>query len=415
MEARRREAAQLVIVGTYRRGEAVTHAHSVCRVTQELQVHGQSVELALGCLSAGEVTGYLSQRFTASALPQRLARLLHRRTEGNPMFLVAMVDELVRQGLLREETAGWSLAGDMAAAVVGVPESLRKLVDQQLERLSPAEQEILEAASVAGKEFAAAAVAAEVEQAAEEVETRCATLSRRGQFVHTQGVADWPDGTVTMRYTFRHDLYRETIYARVPTNQRVRWHRQIGLRLETGYGLRVREIAAELAEHFTRGRDTARAVRYLQHAGMNALHRHAHQEAIEHLTRGLEALHTLPETSERMQDELGIQIALGSALVVTHGYATPAVEEVYTRAYALSRQLDDLSRLLPILWGLVEVSNVRKEFYKARELGEQYLTMAQRREDAGLLVDAYYVLGLTLFYLSELPAARAFRAGTGAL
>jgi predicted ATPase len=55
----------------------------------------------------------------------------------------------------------------------------------------------------------------------------------------------------------------------------------------------------------------------------------------------------------------------------------------------------------------VEVYNVRKEFYKARDLGEQYLTMAQRTEDAGLLVDAYYVLGLTLFYLGELATARA--------
>jgi predicted ATPase len=144
--------------------------------------------------------------------------------------------------------------------------------------------------------------------------------------------------------------------------------------LEVGYGPQAREVAAELAEHFVHGRDTARAVQYLRHAGMNALHRHAHQEAIAHLTRGLEAFQTLPETHERMHDELAIQIALGSALVVTHGYAAPAVEQVYTRAYTLAQQVDDLPRLLPILRGLVEVYNVRKEFYKARELGEQYLT-----------------------------------------
>ena len=405
--ARRREGARLLIVGTYRPAEAVAHAHSVRRVRQELQVHGQGVELPLGYLSEGEVARYLTQRFTASILPHRLAPVLHQRTEGNPLFLVAVVDELVRQGLLREETTGWSLMGSMEAAVVGVPENLGKLIDQQFDRLSPAEQEILEAASVAGSEFAAAAVAAGVGQTVEAVETWCATLVRRGQFVQSQGVADWPDGTVTTRYGFLHDLYRETIYGRVPASRRVRWHRQIGLRLETGYGLRVREIAAELAEHFVRGRDTARAVQYLRHAGMNALHRHAHQEAIAHLTRGLEAVKTLPETRERLQDELAIQIALGSALVVTHGYAAPAVEQVYTRAYTLSQHVDDLPRLLPILRGLVEVSNVRKEFYKARELGEQYLGMAQRTEDAGLLVDAYYVLGLTLFYLGELPAARA--------
>jgi predicted ATPase/DNA-binding winged helix-turn-helix (wHTH) protein len=405
--ARRREGARLLIVGTYRPAEAVVHAHSVRRVTQELRVHGRGVELPLGYLSEGEVARYLTQRFTASTLPQRLAWALHQRTDGNPLFLVAVVDELVRQGLLREESVGWSLVGSMEAAVVGVPENLGKLIDQQIERLPAAEQEILEAASVAGSEFAAAAVAAAVEQTVEAVETWCAALARRGQFVQSQGVADWADGTVTTRYGFLHDLYRETIYARVPGSRRARWHRQIGLRLEGGYGSRVREIAAGLAEHFVRGRDTARAAQYLRHAGMNALHRHAHQEAIAHLTQGLEALQTLPETRERVQDQLAIQIALGSAVVVTHGYAAPVVEQVYARAYALGQHFDDLPRLLPILRGLVEVYNVRKEFYKARELGEQYLTMARHTEDGGLLVDAYYVLGLTLFYLGELPAARA--------
>ena len=120
--------------------------------------------------------------------------MLHQRTEGNPLFLVAVVDELVRQGLLREETAGWSLMGSMEAAVVGVPENLRKLIDQQFDQLSPAEQEILEAASVAGSEFAAAAVAAGVEQTVEAVETWCATLARRGQFVQITrcgGLARW--------------------------------------------------------------------------------------------------------------------------------------------------------------------------------------------------------------------------------
>jgi predicted ATPase len=288
-----------------------------------------------------------------------------------------------------------------------VPESLRQLVEQQLEQLPPEAQQILEVAAVVGVEFTAAAVAAGVEQAVEQVEEWCTTWARRGQFVQAHGAAEWPDGTVTAGYGFRHALYREILYARVPMSRRLRWHRQIGLRLEAGYGPRAREVAAELAEHFVQGRDTARAVEYLRHAGMNALHRHAHQEAIVHLTRGLEVLQTLPETRERMQDELAIQIALGSALVVTHGYAAPAVEQAYTRAYTLGQHLDDLPCLLPILRGLVEVSNVRKEFYKARELGEQYLTMAQRTEDAGLLVDAYYVLGLTLFYLGELPAARA--------
>jgi predicted ATPase len=128
------------------------------------------------------------------------------------------------------------------------------------------EQTLLEAASVAGREFAVAAIAAAVDWTIEDVETRCATLARRGQFLHVCGTDAWPDGPIATRYGFIHDVYRETLYEQVPCGRRARWHLQIGVRLEVGYGTRGREVAAELAEHFVRGQDTARAVQYLQYA-----------------------------------------------------------------------------------------------------------------------------------------------------
>ena len=101
----------------------------------------------------------------------------------------------------------------------------------------------------------------------EEVEERCAALARHGQFVRVCGTDAWPDGTVATRYGFLHALYREVLYERVPVGRRVRWHQQIGHRLEAGYEPQARELAAELAEHFVRGHDTVRAVRYLHAAG----------------------------------------------------------------------------------------------------------------------------------------------------
>jgi predicted ATPase len=68
--------------------------------------------------------------------------------------------------------------------------------------------------------------------------------------VHTSGTAEWPDGTVAAQFGFRHALYREVLYDRVLLARRVQLHRQIGLRLEAGYGTRAREVAAELALHF---------------------------------------------------------------------------------------------------------------------------------------------------------------------
>jgi predicted ATPase len=93
-----------------------------------------------------------------------------------------------------------------------VPAHLRTLIEHQLARSSPEEQTLLAAASVAGVEFAAAAVAAGLEHAEEVVEARCTALAHQGRFLQTHGRAVWPDGTVTACYRFIHALYQEVVY-----------------------------------------------------------------------------------------------------------------------------------------------------------------------------------------------------------
>src|SRR4030095_11402579 len=155
------------------------------------------------------------------------------------------------------------------------------------------------AASVAGVEFSAAAVAAGVNLEEIDVEERCAALARREQFLRARGTAVWPDGTVAARYGFIHAVYQEGVYEWVPAGRRVWLHQRIGARQEAGYGAQAREIAAELVVHFERGRDSRRAVQYRWQAGRKALQRSAHQEAIAHWTKGLELLQTLPDNTDR--------------------------------------------------------------------------------------------------------------------
>jgi predicted ATPase len=234
-----------------------------------------------------------------------------------------VVDELVRQGILREGAEGWEVAEGLEAAVRGVPESLRHLIEQQLEQLPSADLELLEAASVAGAEFSATVVAVSIGAVEEAVEARCDALARRGQLLRVSSITNWPDGTVSPQYAFIHPLFQEILYERVPVSRRVRWHRQIGVRLERGYGLQAQDQAVKLAEHFIRGRDPRRAVQYLQYAGENALQRNAPQESIPLLHQGLALLSSLPETPERTQQELALLIALDSGVRRPQGDSDP--------------------------------------------------------------------------------------------
>ena len=107
--ARRPDPARLLILGTYRPVEAIVHAHPLRTVLTELGQHGQCMELVLDYLSEAEVAAYLRQRFGGARLAADLAPVLHRRTNGNPLFLIAMVDELVRQQVVREGPDGWDV------------------------------------------------------------------------------------------------------------------------------------------------------------------------------------------------------------------------------------------------------------------------------------------------------------------
>ena len=128
-------------------------------------------------------------------------------------------------------------------------------------------------------------------------------------------------------------------------------------------------------------------------------------EAISHLTKGTELLKTLPDTPERAQQELSLQIALGPAWLSTKGYAAPEVESTIPRARELCQQIGETPQLFPILQGLATFHSVRAEFQTAQELGTQLLNLAQRAQDPALLLRAHIALQSPLFWQGEFTAA----------
>src|SRR5262249_34202965 len=141
--------------------------------------------------------------------------------------------------------------------------------------------------------------------------------------------------------------------------------------------------------------------------GQRATERSAHIEAISHFTRGLEVLQVLPDTPERGQQELSLQIALGAPLMATQGYAAPSVGKAYARARELCQQSGETPQHFQVLFGLAAFHLVRGEIQTTREIGEHLLRLAQSVQDPTLLLEAHFTLGAPLYYLGELALARA--------
>jgi predicted ATPase len=160
-----------------------------------------------------------------------------------------------------------------------------------------------------------------------------------------------------------------------------------------------------LAHHFTEAGLSAQAIPYWQTAGQRAAQRSAHQEAVGHLTKGVEVLQTLPDTPERTQQDLRLHVALGVSLMAVKGRAAPEVARVYTRARALCQQVGDTPQLFPVLRGLFLYYLNCGQRQTAQELAEQLLGQAERQPEVAPRMLGHYLLGQALFSRGALGEA----------
>jgi DNA-binding winged helix-turn-helix (wHTH) protein/predicted ATPase len=406
--ARRRGPARLLVVGTYRPQEVDGRAHPLAAVKQELQVHGQCAELALPPLDADQVDEYVAARVGWDPLAPHLGRAVYRATEGNPLFVVNLVDYWTARGEPLETGASGAGCGrdaGPAAVWTGVPDTLREMIERQLDRLPAESRRVLEAASVVGLEFSTAAVAAALEERQEQVDERCEELAERELFLRSRGIDAAASGQIAGRYEFRHGLYRQVLYERLAATRCVRLHRRVGTWQEGAYGALARDRAAELALHFEQGHEPERALHHLGTAAENARRRHAYPEATALLGRALELLSRLPPTAERRRQELALRMALGASLLVTRGYTAPEVRHAYARALELCRHMEDGPELAFALAGLFRFFLLRADFKLARELSEQVLRLAEGAAPA-LLQVGHTLAGLPRLALADFAAAR---------
>jgi tetratricopeptide (TPR) repeat protein len=407
--ARRRQPARLLLIGSLRAGQGAAADHPVQPIRHDLQAKGLCEEVALPALSADDVRAYLEARFAGAraAALRRLAVRVHQRTEGNPLFMLNMVNDLLARGLLVWRERGWDVDGSIDRATEEIPAGLRELIDRAVQDLAPSARQTLEAASVVGDEFAVAAVAAALQAEPDRVEDVCEQLAGQRGLIVDAGIAEWPDGSVSGRYRFRHALYRQVLYERIAAARRVRLHRAIGRRLEAGFGAAAAERAAELAMHFERGHAHARALHYHERAAAAALDRHAAHEAVAHCTAALAALAHAPEKPERAGRELALVVTRATLLMAINGYGAAETERAFARARALCDVLPAGPQRYAVLRGLLSYHQVRAALGEARGFGDQLLGCARERADDRVLeVQAHYGQGTTLFHLAAFDEAR---------
>jgi DNA-binding winged helix-turn-helix (wHTH) protein len=314
--ARRPGRPRLLVVAAAR-AEAAGHGHPLRRLMLDLLVHRAAEEVALQPLTEPDIAAWLAQ-LGAGPAPERLATLLHDCSDGNPMLAAALLDDLGERGEVTRG-AGFALRGEPDRATLRTGAQVNRILDLEIEALSPEEALVLEAAAVAGRTFCTWSVYTVLDMPPTTAEEHCRSLVRRGLLREIPQRTVLPDGAVSPHFGFVHGLFRDILHQRQAVARRAVWHRRLGERAEANWGKRAPVIAAELAYRFREGQDWRRAILYSRHAAAEALQKSGHDEALALLHRAREGCRHLPE-AEREEVEAALETEIAR---LRHG-AVPA-------------------------------------------------------------------------------------------
>jgi predicted ATPase len=201
-------------------------------VQQELRVRGLCRELAIAPLPLSATVDFIGARLGSGTSSVAFARRMHEQTGGNPLFVIAAIDSMIARGVIVRADGRWNLDAAVSRLPALVPDSLREIIQMQIERLDDSDQALLSIACVAGLRFNAALIADELGIDAERAEQRCERLAERKMILRRDGSDELPDGTLATAYTFQHSLYYEVLLRRQPLLRRARMLQRIAERFD---------------------------------------------------------------------------------------------------------------------------------------------------------------------------------------
>lgn len=280
--ARRHGPAKLMILVTMAPQNSLS-SHTPA-LLHDLCMRRLCSEIVLPRLERPAVATLIRARLQQQALPEGLLPFVHQHSDGNPRFALVILDHLIAERALARpagENAIWDLRAPLDQAEAATPRDIARMVELEIENLTPREQQIVEAASLAPVAFPSWLVAAALAEDVAAIEDCCDELARRVSFIKRAGEDELPDGTRSTFYVFTHALYREVLYRRQsPARCRLR-HIRIAEQLRRMFPGQEALIAHDAAAHYQAADDRLNAIAMLQMAARRALELRAYGDAAD--------------------------------------------------------------------------------------------------------------------------------------
>ena len=347
----------------------------------------------LGADNAGEL---LAAMLGDDAALDPLKAMIVERTQGNPFFIEEMVQVLFDQGVLVRD-GKVSLARPLTS--IEIPSTVKGILAARIDKLGPADKDLLQSIAVIGKEFPVDLVRRVVGMRDDALAPMLSNL-QAAEFIYEQPA--FPEN----EYTFKHALTQEVAYGSLLMERRRIIHERTANALEEMFAATLDDHLADLAHHYSRSANTSKAVEYLRRAAEQAALRSAYTDAIGYARETLRLIATMPESRERDQRELKIQMMLGPLLVSTQGLSSPEIPGNIARAQELCRRAGETPEIFGVMFALWSFNHASGQLRESRVIAEQLLTMAERVNSDLAVASSHNALAASQLWMGEFSAAR---------
>ena len=375
--ARRRSSTRLLWLASFRLTEIIATEHPLNALRHELRLHGLAEEIVLDSFSEQELAEYLARHLPRLAAQETFVRALHGRTEGMPLFVAAVVNDLAAHG------ASTSSAPSRLDSIA-VPETLTGIIERYIFQLTLEQLRLLEAAAVCGVEFRLATIAHVLERDAASLAEVCAELARRQRWLRDADAG----------YAFRHALYRQVLYQRIAPLTRVGLHRKVAAALERERAEGRDVSAAELASHFELGHEPLKALRYYAQAAEWTLLHFSPSETLRLTERALPLVALAEASEERTNLEVTLASLRGAAAIQAFGLPAEETKRAFERALSRLDEVPQHPLRGLFLHGLGIAHWMRGELDEAQALARRSEALAAASADHTALLCACLMHGL---------------------
>jgi class 3 adenylate cyclase/predicted ATPase len=355
--------------------------------------HANTTMHSLTRLSLTEVRAMIRDILRGGSIPQPVLDRIIEKADGVPLFIEELTSSMLSAPL---QTRG---AFEPAArlALLRVPDTLSDALMERLDRVAPSRR-LAQIAAVIGREFSYDLLSA-ASRIDDDDMLSALSLLEQADIIYRVGISPF------LRFAFKHALLRDAIYDSLLRSKRQQIHADIAAILEHDFSEPAENQPQVLAYHYQEAGNHQLAIRRWLESGQGALAHSANVEAIASFRKALQLLDALPETPERIKQEIDIQLALGIPLIAVQGYASAETREAFLRARTLCLQIGDIPEYFQALFGLWGHSWMGGKNDDALRLADEFLSRSRALSQPVPLMVAHRVMGSTLLTIGDFQSS----------